>query len=202
MARPREFDMDQVLDAAMLAFWTHGYEATSLQDLIDATGLQKGSIYKAFGDKHSLFVTVLRRYLDGMFVQVDQVAKTHSPAETVRIWIDMIQGFGQDDTLRKGCLGCNTAVELGPHDPDVNQVLRDHVLRMEALLTRVLADGQAQGVFRTDVPASTLAQYLHVITAGTAATSKLGLAEHDRDDLSQVIHAAITGDPGSGVSNV
>ena len=63
MARPREFDIDHVLNAAMHAFWQRGYEATSLADLMEATGLQKGSLYKAFGDKHSLFMQALNRYL-------------------------------------------------------------------------------------------------------------------------------------------
>ena len=67
MARPREFDMDQALDAAMSTFWAQGYEATSMTDLVEATGLQKGSLYKAFDDKHDLFMKSLSRYLDGAY---------------------------------------------------------------------------------------------------------------------------------------
>ena len=62
MARPHEFDMDVALDATMSAFWTKGYDATSMTDLVRATGLQKGSIYKAFDDKHDLFMKSLTRY--------------------------------------------------------------------------------------------------------------------------------------------
>ena len=64
MARPREFDMDEALDAAISTFWTQGYEATSMTDLMEATGLHKGSLYKAFDDKHDLFMKSLSRYLD------------------------------------------------------------------------------------------------------------------------------------------
>ena len=63
VGRPRQFDEEQVLDAAMKAFWANGYEATSLADLVSVTGLHKGSLYQAFGDKHSLFVQTLNRYL-------------------------------------------------------------------------------------------------------------------------------------------
>ena len=59
MARPREFDISDALDRAMEAFWRHGYEATSMADLMEAMSLQKGSIYKAFNDKHSLFMAAL-----------------------------------------------------------------------------------------------------------------------------------------------
>ena len=64
MAGPREFDMDEALDAAMSVFWEKGYEGTSMADLMAATGLHKGSIYKAFTDKHDLFVKALKRYLN------------------------------------------------------------------------------------------------------------------------------------------
>ena len=63
VGRPREFDVEQVLEAAMQAFWANGYEGTSLTDLVAATGLMKGSLYQAFGDKHSLFIQTLNRYL-------------------------------------------------------------------------------------------------------------------------------------------
>ena len=66
VGRPREFDVDKALDAAMQAFWAKGYEATSMADLMAATGLHKGSIYGAFGDKHALFVEALTRYLADM----------------------------------------------------------------------------------------------------------------------------------------
>ena len=66
VGRPREFDADEALDAAMGAFWAKGYESTSLSDLTAATGLHKGSLYQAFGDKHSLFIEALRRYLNEM----------------------------------------------------------------------------------------------------------------------------------------
>lgn len=54
VGRPRQFDEEQVLDAAMKAFWAKGYESTSLADLVEVTGLHKGSLYQAFGDKHTL----------------------------------------------------------------------------------------------------------------------------------------------------
>ena len=66
VGRPRQFDEDLALDSAMQAFWAKGYEATSLADLMAATGLHKGSLYQAFGDKHSLFIRALNRYLEEM----------------------------------------------------------------------------------------------------------------------------------------
>ena len=76
VGRPREFDEEQVLDAAMKAFWANGYEATSLADLVSVTGLHKGSLYQAFGDKHSLFIQTLSRYLQNIRHHKNQVLET------------------------------------------------------------------------------------------------------------------------------
>ncbi len=73
VGRPREFDVEQVLDAAMKAFWANGYESTSLADLVSVTGLHKGSLYQAFGDKHSLFIQTLNRYLQNIRHHKNQI---------------------------------------------------------------------------------------------------------------------------------
>lgn len=75
VGRPRQFDENQVLDQAMTVFWTNGYEATSMADLMNATGLHKGSLYQAFGNKHQLFVTALNRYLEEMRAQKNRLLK-------------------------------------------------------------------------------------------------------------------------------
>ncbi len=67
MVRPRKFDLEEALEAAMKAFWEHGYEATSLADLMQAMSLQKGSIYKAFGDKYALFLNAVERYINAVY---------------------------------------------------------------------------------------------------------------------------------------
>src|ERR1700738_3778032 len=64
MAGVKQFDRDEVLDRAMAAFWTRGYEATSIDDLVEATGINRGSLYGTFGDKRRLFLSALHRYWD------------------------------------------------------------------------------------------------------------------------------------------
>ena len=74
VGRPREFDEDTVLEAAMEAFWSKGYEATSLAELCTCMGLNKGSLYQAFGDKHTLFMRALKAYADREFRETAAVA--------------------------------------------------------------------------------------------------------------------------------
>lgn len=161
MARPREFDLDEVLDAAMQTFWYRGYEATSLADLVAATGLQKGSLYKAFKDKRSLFLQALGRYLDQAYqFHQSAIAEAASPKEGLRNWLqhtlDVYGGYGDC----RGCFGTNTLVELAPHDEAVKQRVQTAHDRLQRLLVKTIAQGQVLGELRQDVAAEDLANLL------------------------------------------
>lgn len=121
--RPREFELDDALDAAMNAFWLHGYESTSMADLVEATGVKKGSLYKAFGDKHALFVSSLERYMQKMEAELAPILMS-APTATVAVrrWIEFAQGTGSSDECPRGCMIVNTISELAPHDPIVRGV--------------------------------------------------------------------------------
>lgn len=159
MARPREFDYDEVLDAAMRAFWARGYEATSVQDLMDATGLQKGSLYKAFGDKHSLFISALDAYMRQMADEhIALIRSDLPPREALRTYLYQgIDTMSGEDNEQCGCFAVNTVVELAPHDPEVQQLLLDHYQRKLDAIAEIVARGQATGDFRADIPAKQLA---------------------------------------------
>ena len=173
MARPREFDMNQALDAAISAFWAYGYEATSMADLMRVMGLKKGSIYKAFADKHDLFMQALARYLEGANESMRLALESgRSPQEGIRIWLRMGVEMSQGQEMPRGCMALNSAVELGPHDQEVAEVLRRQYERIIVLLTATIKRGQDIGEFRADLPAEHLAKSLHVFGAGMLATSK------------------------------
>lgn len=179
--------MDQALDAAMDAFWTHGYEATSLADLMEATGLKKGSIYKAFADKHTLFMQALERYLDGMHQRMQQaVEEADSPRAGIRAWMRMAADMCQCQDVQRGCLALNTAVELGPHDTAAAALLERHHAWMARFLTATVERGQARGEFRDDLPAEQLAKSLLVFGAGLLAASKaLSPKEIDPQEMAE-----------------
>src|SRR5687768_812172 len=102
--RPREFDIDEALGKALEAFWEHGYEATSLSDLMASMDLQKGSIYKAFGDKRSLFLQALLRYLDASFEKTRATLEAPGPAKAGLFrWLEMALGLGESCTGKRGC---------------------------------------------------------------------------------------------------
>lgn len=122
VGRPREFDEEQVLIAAMQAFWRNGFEATSLVDLTTATGLNKASLYRVFGDKHQLFMAALKNYADIEFRETTAVvSESASPLTNLRAVVKKVSDDAGSD---KGCLMINTMVELAPHDPEVKQLLK------------------------------------------------------------------------------
>jgi len=140
MARPREFDIDEALEAAMNLFWAQGYEATSMQELVDVLGIKKGSLYAAFGDKRQLYLAALRHYdkleiaggiaiLDGRGDGADRIK---------RLFDNVARVVGNGD--RRGCFLCNAAVEQTPVDTEVDDYVSAGMRRIEAAFARALAD--------------------------------------------------------------
>ncbi len=173
MARPREFDVDEALQAAMEAFWDRGFEATSLADLMEATGLQKGSIYKAFGSKHELFTQALTRYLDDVYAKMQKaLAGPESAKQGVRRWLKLILRLCNEQDQRRGCFAVNSVVELGPHDEATASRLRKHFARVEKLLAKTITRGQKRSEIRRDRSAEELAEVLFLFAKGMLVSSK------------------------------
>ena len=186
--RPREFEIDDALEAAMDAFWLHGYETTSMADLVEATGVQKGSLYKAFGDKHSLFVHSLKRYMEKMEAELGPlVFGAPSATEAIRAWINFAQGTGTSGECRRGCMIVNTVSELVPHDPVIRRLLQDHMKKFMLTITELVRRGQASGEFRTDIDAESLAEFLSTVGAGVVMKNKTRVPAQGSVDLADVV---------------
>lgn len=116
MGRPREFDTETALKGAMDIFWRQGYVATNLPDLLDAMGLTRGSFYKAFKDKESVYLTTLDHYDREVVSRTVQALQT-CEAETASECLSLI--FAAPADPGRGCFICNAMVELGPVQPEV-----------------------------------------------------------------------------------
>ena len=194
MPRPREFDLDEALDAAMGAFWRRGYEGTSLADLMHAMGLQKGSIYKAFGDKHALFLCALQRYLDTMHeTQRDTLAGARSPRAALQAWLDrLIEAAPVEGGGCRGCLAVNTLVELGPHDEQARAILEAHFEQVRQLLIAQIREGQERREIRADIDAGHCAQFLMTMAAGLLGSLKGATSKPEARRLAQTTLQLLT----------
>jgi TetR/AcrR family transcriptional repressor of nem operon len=178
MARLREFEIDDALEAAVRAFWQNGYEGASLSTLTEALGLQKGSIYKAFHDKRTLFLMALERYLEqGFSMMRATLGLAPSAVQAIRIWGRGILERCSGAHGAQGCLAVNSMVELAPKDAEAANKLEQHWSRVESLLHDVLLRGQAIGEVRRDLPAVDMARILTRWAVGTAVFARAGSDE-------------------------
>ncbi|AJT64700.1 TetR/AcrR family transcriptional regulator [Streptomyces chattanoogensis] len=191
MARPRKFDEGRAVDAAMEAFWAAGYEATSTQDLCDATGLGRSSIYNTFKSKHDLFERALARYMECRNGELFELLESELPArQKLRTVLQRVidHEFAKDADGR-GCLVVNACVEVAAHDPSVAASLeRDYGLRLEAVRA-VIESGQRDGDIPRDKDARTLAHLLIATVAGLRVSARAGVG---RGALESVADAALS----------
>jgi TetR/AcrR family transcriptional repressor of nem operon len=179
MARPREFDEEQVLDDALAAFWSRGYEATSITDLMEATGLTKGSLYKAFGDKHALFLVALDRYLaNGRGWVGDVLDSSASGRAGLEGWLARVVEMATDGNER-GCFAVNCTVELAPHDQEVRARLDANQRRLLSRYRLALERGVREGEFRADLHVPSAAQLIGTVIGGLQVAGKAGLSKRD-----------------------
>ncbi len=171
--RPREFDVDDALNAAMETFWAKGYEATSLTDLMSATGLHKGSLYQAFGNKHSLFIAALKRYLQDMRRGKNELlANAISPLDGLRAVAHGMVDLVDDSPCPKGCMAINALIELAPHDEEVETIMNDHLMRMRRSIAETVTSAQAAKEMDSKRPPELVASIMMTFIAGLGTTMK------------------------------
>ncbi len=175
MVRQRGFDTDKALDAAMHTFWDKGFEAASLSDLTTAMGIQRPSLYAAFGDKKELFETALRRYTTQHAAQVRaRLQLGSSVREAFRELFEHIGAEGSVMEPSHGCFCINTMVELAPHDPKFAVLTREHQMYLGVLFKETLERGQESGELSVNLNASAIAQSLVVSMIGLTVLMKSG----------------------------
>lgn len=164
MARPKEFQVEEVLDRAIDAFWEHGYLGTSINDITIRTGVQKPSLYLTFGDKRALFLQALHKY------QVDDAERMRAHFEKPGPVFPLIEEFLMSPLVEKvdgrGCLCVNVQVELGAHDPEIREVLVHHFEQVRAMLVSTLERGSSLGELKSDLDCAAAADLMLTVMCG------------------------------------
>ncbi len=184
MGRPREFDIDAALGKAMQVFWSKGYEATSLDDLCEATGLGRSSMYAAFTDKRQIYLQVLKRYEQNAVLRVGKALAGERPlrvslAAFLQETIDSIaHGSG-----RRGCLIGNSAAGLNGNDKEIAEVVRHSLDQHEQAFHNALERAQQRGEFAADEDLRALARF---ITASFHGLRIFGKVPRDKAALEDI----------------
>jgi TetR/AcrR family transcriptional regulator, transcriptional repressor for nem operon len=165
LARPREFDEGTAIEAAMQRFWAAGYAATSVRDLGKAMGLGQASVYNAFGDKRTLFIQCLDRYLDAnMRARISRAEKVLPPREAIETFLAEIVKRSLENRL--GCMLANAALEVAPHDAEIATVVGQRMGELEAFFRRCVIAGQRDGSISPDPDAADVARLLLTTVMG------------------------------------
>lgn len=190
MARTREFDVDKALEAAMELFWEKGYEATSLQDLTSRMGIQRPSIYAAFGDKQELFEAALRRYTKLHASHVRSSLLNHSSAkQAVRAFFEQLIEEAYSGKPSRGCFCLNTMVELAPHDEKFEILTREHQMYLSVLFQETIEQGIGNGEFEPGMNARAVAKALVVSLIGLTVLMK---SRPERSFVEQSLQVILT----------
>jgi TetR/AcrR family transcriptional repressor of nem operon len=159
--RPREFDERAVLEAAIGCFWSQGYQATSLRELVDNMGITGASLYNAFGDKRSLFRRALNHYVDeSVRERMTRLESSFPPREAIESFMREIVERSVKDTKRRGCLLVNSALEMAPHDSEFQKIIAGVLTEVEVFFRRLVVAGQTGGTIATERSPDDLARLL------------------------------------------
>jgi TetR/AcrR family transcriptional repressor of nem operon len=173
--RPLEYDPDKALDAAMHVFWLHGYGSTSMQDLLQAMGLSKSSLYQGFGGKKELFIRCINRYCDQMSeVLQGLLGKAESGSGFIEEILLHAATEASRPDMRRGCLLMNTASEFAQKDPDIADRVTIGFERLRGVLTSAVLRGQREGDISSGLEAEVLASYLISSLGGLKTVVKGG----------------------------
>ena len=188
MSRPQQFDRDDVLERALLVFWRQGLDSASIQDLVDATGLNRGSLYNTFGDKATLFAAVMERYRANspatpLFVAAQDADSTVNVRTLIIEFFDALVQRALDDGDHKGCLLTNTAAGMYGCTEAMSDWVRETLAGLEETLTLLIKRGQKRGDITAGAKPSAIARSLVASAQGLNIMARTGASPQMLKDI-------------------
>lgn len=173
MARPEAYNREDVLNKAMQHFWRHGYEATSVQDLVDVTGINRSTLYNSFGSKRDFFMSAVAHYRQQESdKRLNILRNTPAGKRAIEHYFQDLRDFAISDERQLGCLLTNAAVELAPHDTRIQDSLRGGFLKVEDALCDAIKRGQDSGDIPAEKNPRALARFLLNTIQGVRVLSR------------------------------
>ena len=190
VGRPREFDTDEAIAAAMDLFWRQGYANTSIQDLVDHLGVGRGSIYDTFESKHGLWVRALTKYCEeGTRTMVEVLERRGPILPRLRRALVALVDADLKDSERRGCMLVNAAMETIPSDPVAEGLATENFRQVERALERAIRRAQTEQEISGDIDAAGAAAFLLTMIEGLRVVAK---ATGDRSRLTRTIDVALS----------
>ena len=175
MARPQSFDTAEALHSALAVFWEKGFEATSLPDILKATGLSKSSLYATFGSKRELFLKAFDSYRKNRVREMEAILGNGPGRAAIETFFGKVVDDATSRSFRNGCMSTNQAIELAPADPEVRDRVCSDFKLIEAALRQAIVRGQEDGSIGSVRDAALLAQQLTVGFPGVQVLVRAGV---------------------------
>ncbi|UKT66138.1 TetR/AcrR family transcriptional regulator [Pedobacter mucosus] len=190
MARTKDFDENEVLTKAIQLFWLKGYNATSMQDLVNALGISRSSLYDTYIDKHTLFLKALETYQKAGNAKINEIInQSVSPKETIFKLMELATKDLVGDKQQKGCFMVNAEVEVAPHDQEVSKLVCQNEKQMETAFFQVIEKGQESGEIKNTQDALVLAKFIFNAVKGMQVTAK---SNSDAANFGNIIKLTLT----------
>jgi len=185
--RPREFDADEALDKAMMVFWRRGFEGTSISDLTDVMGINRPSLYAAFGNKETLFRLALDRYVE---MGPGSIQRKALQEPTARRVVEMLlRGAAEkltDPCHPAGCLAVQGALSCGEASEAIKSELTARRCAGEAQLRQRLERAKTEGDLRPDSDPIALARYVSTLLQGMSVQAAGGASQQELLDVAEL----------------
>lgn len=186
MARPVEFDREEVLDQIMSTFWEKGYCATRISDLVRATRLKPGSIYAAFKSKEGLFLAAIDHYGKRSVARVRQALEgEENPLDGIEKVLEQLVVETDADIRQRGCLLVNTALEVAPHNEAVRERVSLYLDSIEQCFLEALQSARESGYLGKDQEPASLAKYLMINIWGIRVLQRISTDKSSTRELTQ-----------------
>ncbi len=201
MGRPREFDEDAALEAAMRIFWEKSYEGATIADLTEAMGINRSSMYAAFGDKESIFRRVMERYRAERMTYIRQALAQSSLRKVVAGLIYGTAEFLSTPDNPRGCLLIQGALACGTDAEPVKQAMIDWRKGGQAALKKRLQQAQSEGELPREIQPGDFARYLSSVMAGLGVQAANGATRAEMRRVAEIslrcIETSLWGAAGS-----
>jgi len=192
--RPSNFDHEEALEKALQVFWAHGYEGASMAELTEALGINKPSIYAAFGNKEELFHKALGKYLSGPLSYISEAMNQPTARETVETFLTKSAELLTNPNNPRGCMIVQGALTCGQGSSTIQQELIAYRSDLETSFTKRFELAKAQGDLPLEVNTKQLAKYIATIHQGMSVQATSGTS---KEELLTVIQQALANWPTS-----
>jgi TetR/AcrR family transcriptional repressor of nem operon len=184
--RPKIFDQQKALASALDVFWSHGYEAASMERLLKGMGINRQSAYDTFGGKRELFLAALTAYIDRRAKEtLALLTGGPTPLAVVKKFLRLLAERTSAGSTR-GCLVTNAIIERAPHDPEIRRMTSDLLKRFEKAMTKTLTEAVTIGELAPHPTPRQLARLMLVTLEGALVLSKTSLAHTTVDAIASV----------------